>query len=133
MTYRPVRERAVPAVEAAVEQALGGSGYDEISLTSLSTADYTAIGGLVSSLGGSLHERKATLSVSSLRAYGLPEDLLAELGRVRTTGLTFAPEAGTQRLRDVINKTVSDEDLDESARTAFRRGWNRIKLYFMIG
>jgi radical SAM family uncharacterized protein/radical SAM-linked protein len=133
MTYRPVRERAVPAVEAAVEQALGGSGYDEISLTSLSTADYTAIGGLVSSLGGSLHERKATLSVSSLRAYGLPEDLLAELGRVRTTGLTFAPEAGTQRLRDVINKTVSDEDLDESARTAFRLGWNRIKLYFMIG
>ncbi|MBM4319524.1 MAG: TIGR03960 family B12-binding radical SAM protein, partial [Deltaproteobacteria bacterium] len=133
MTYRPVRERSVAAVLDTVLAALRATGYDEVSLTSLSTADYSALPLLVGQLGERLHEARAALSVSSLRAYGLGEELLRAIARVRTTGLTFAPEAGTQRLREVINKNVGDADLESSAAQAFRTGWSKLKLYFMIG
>lgn len=133
MTYRPLRERAPGSVRSTVRAALGECGYDEVSLTCLSTADYFALHPLILGLNEDLMPAKVALSVSSLRAYGLPEELLSELARVRTTGLTFAPEAGTQRLRDVINKNVSDEDLDRSAEQAYGLGWSKLKLYFMMG
>ncbi len=133
MTYRPLRERSPESVVRSVLQAVERSGYDEVSLTSLSTADYSGLRAVLAELAGELHRRKVALSVSSLRAYGLPEDVLGAIASVRATGLTLAPEAGSQRLRDVINKNVSDQDLAEAVRTAFELGWSRIKLYFMIG
>jgi len=133
MTYRPLRERAPLSVRSTVSGALAQCGHDEVSLTCLSTADYFALQPLIVGLNQELLPAKVALSVSSLRAYGLPEELLAELARVRTTGLTFAPEAGTQRLRDVINKNVSDQDLDRSAELAYGMGWGKLKLYFMMG
>ncbi|MBM4116716.1 TIGR03960 family B12-binding radical SAM protein [bacterium] len=134
MIYRPVRERSPAAVVDAVLRGLRESGYDEVSLTSLSTADYSAIVPLVRELVERLaHEGEVSLAVSSLRAYGLPEALLDDLQQVRATSLTFAPEAGTQRLRDVINKNVSEEHILESARRVFSRKWDSMKLYFLIG
>ena len=108
-------------------------GYDETSLTSLSTADYSCVTPLVTDLMKKLRERKVSLGVSSLRAYGLNEDLLDEIASVRATGLTFAPEAGSQRMRDVVNKNVTLAHITESAERVFARGFNRLKLYFMIG
>lgn len=134
MIYRPVRERSPAAVVDAVMRGLRESGYDEVSLTSLSTADYSAIVPLVHELVERLAgEGEVSLAVSSLRAYGLPEPLLDDLQQVRAASLTFAPEAGTQRMRDVINKNVSEEHILESARRVFSRKWDSMKLYFMIG
>ena len=133
MIYRPVRERSPGQVLDAVSGALREGGYDEVSLTSLSTADYSAISPLVKTVMGGLRDRHVSLSVSSLRAYGLADDLLDEISSVKTTGLTFAPEAGSQRLRDVINKNITDADIEATARRVFSRGWHRMKLYFMIG
>lgn len=133
MIYRPVRERRPDAVVAALVGMVEGGGYDETSLTCLSTADYSSITPLVRTIMAQLRGRKVALAVSSLRAYGLSEELLDELASVRATGLTFAPEAGTQRMRDVVNKNVTEEHIRDSADRVFRRGWNRLKLYFMIG
>ncbi|MBL8787008.1 MAG: TIGR03960 family B12-binding radical SAM protein [Deltaproteobacteria bacterium] len=133
MIYRPVRERDPDSVVDTVIKALDIGGYDEASLTSLSTADYSCISPLIKKVMGKLRERRASLSVSSLRAYGLDEDLLDEISSVKATGLTFAPEAGTQRMRDVINKNISEEDLLRTAERVFQRGWQRMKFYFMIG
>ncbi len=133
MIYRPVRERSPEAVLDTVMRGLRESGYDEVSLTSLSTADYSAIVPLVTELMARLEDAHVSLAVSSLRAYGLPEELLGEIERVRATSLTFAPEAGTQRLRDVVNKNVSEEQILGSARRVFARKWNHMKCYFMIG
>lgn len=133
MIYRPVRERDPREVVATVLGSLDKGGYDEVSLTSLSTADYSCITPLVTKVMSELRPRKVSVSVSSLRAYGLGEDLLDEIASVRAGGLTFAPEAGTQRMRDVITKNVTDEDIERSARNAFTRGFGRLKLYFMIG
>ena len=108
-------------------------GYDETALTSLSTADYSCITPLVKAAMAKLAPEKVSLSVSSLRAYGLNEDLLGEIASVRAGGLTFAPEAGTQRMRDVIAKNVTEADILESAHRVFGRGFSRMKLYFMIG
>ncbi len=133
MIYRPVRERSP---ESIVDSVIGGveqGGYDETSLTSLSTADYSCITPLVKTVMSELRERKVSLSVSSLRAYGLNEDILDEMASMKITGLTFAPEAGTQRMRDVVNKNVSEEHVEQSTHRVFERGWNRLKLYFMIG
>jgi radical SAM family uncharacterized protein/radical SAM-linked protein len=133
MIYRPVRERDP---EAIVEAVLGGvqkGGYDETSLTALSTADVSCVTPLVRKVMSELRPRKVSLSVSSLRAYGLNEDLLDEITTVRATGLTFAPEAGTQRMRDVICKNVTEEHIAESAHRVFARGYGRMKCYFMIG
>src|SRR5258706_15559088 len=106
MIYRPVRERAPDAIVRRVVEGVKKGGYDETSLTALSTADVSCISPLVKRVMTELKKRQVSLSVSSLRAYGLKEDLLDEMSSVRATGLTFPPEAGTQRMRDVINKNV---------------------------
>jgi radical SAM superfamily enzyme YgiQ (UPF0313 family) len=108
-------------------------GYDETSLTSLSTADYSCVTPLVKAAMAKLRDQKVSLSVSSLRAYGLNDDLLADMATMKAQGLTFAPEAGTQRMRDVITKNVTEEDINLSAERVFGRGFQRMKLYFMIG
>ena len=113
--------------------AIEKGGYDEASLTSLSTADYSCISPLVKSVMEKLRPEKISLGISSLRAYGLDEDLLDDIASVKATGLTFAPEAGTQRMRDVVNKNITEEDVLRSCRTAFRHGWSQVKLYFIIG
>lgn len=133
MIYRPVRERDPDSIVESVIQGIRKGGHDETSLTSLSTADYSCILPLMKKVMGRLREEKVSLSVSSLRAYGLGPEILDEMASVRATGLTFAPEAGTQRMRDVINKNVTEEDITRSAENIFSRGWSRMKLYFMIG
>src|SRR5215470_4827990 len=133
MLYRPVRERSPESIVDTIVGQVEKAGYDETSLTSLSTADFSCITPLVKTVMSKLRARKVALGVSSLRAYGLNEDLLDEMASVRATGLTFAPEAGTQRMRDVVNKNVTEAHIRESAERVFRRGWNRLKLYFMIG
>ena len=133
MIYRPVRERDPEQIVATVVSAVKKSGYDEASLTSLSTADYSCIAPLVKRVADELAPKQVSLGVSSLRAYGLDENVLDDIARVRATGVTFAPEAGTQRMRDVINKNVTEEQLMQTAERVFSRGWQSMKLYFMIG
>ncbi len=133
MIYRPVREREPKAIIDAMVRSVSEVGYDEASLTSLSTADYSAITPLVHEAIGVLAPYHVSLSVSSLRAYGLSENVLDDMKQQRASGLTFAPEAGSQRMRDVINKNVTDAQLMETAERVFSRGWNKMKLYFMIG
>ncbi|HJL15375.1 MAG TPA: TIGR03960 family B12-binding radical SAM protein [Sandaracinaceae bacterium LLY-WYZ-13_1] len=133
MIYRPVRERSPESILESIQKAVKDGGYDEASLTCLSTADYSAIHPLVKEVMRALEKDRVSLSVSSLRAYGLDEELLDEIKKVRATGLTFAPEAGTQRMRDVVNKNVTEEQLMLTAERVFERGWSRMKLYFMIG
>ncbi|HXN33559.1 MAG TPA: TIGR03936 family radical SAM-associated protein, partial [Polyangiaceae bacterium] len=133
MIYRPVRERDPEQIVATVVSAVKKSGYDEASLTSLSTADYSCIAPLVKRVADELAPKQVSLGVSSLRAYGLEENVLDDVARVRATGVTFAPEAGTQRMRDVINKNVTEEQLMQTAERVFARGWQSMKLYFMIG
>jgi radical SAM family uncharacterized protein/radical SAM-linked protein len=133
MIYRPVRERSPDSIVESLVSGVDVAGYDETSLTSLSTADYACITPLVKRVMSELRERKVSLSVSSLRAYGLGEDILDEMASMRITGLTFAPEAGTQRMRDVVNKNVAESHIEESTHRVFERGWHRLKLYFMIG
>jgi radical SAM family uncharacterized protein/radical SAM-linked protein len=133
MIYRPVRERDPDSIVRSVVEGVKKGGYDETSLTALSTADVSCITPLVKRVMKELKREQVSLSVSSLRAYGLNEELLDEMSSVRATGLTFAPEAGTQRMRDVINKNVTEEDITASAEKIFSRGWSRMKCYFMIG
>ncbi|MEY3014203.1 MAG: hypothetical protein RIT45_2938 [Pseudomonadota bacterium] len=133
MIYRPVRERAPTEVVRTVLSAIDKAGYDEVSLTTLSTADYSCISPLVKEVARELRGRKASLSVASLRAYGLADDLLDEIGSIRASSLTFAPEAGSQRMRDVINKNVSEADLHATAHRVFSRNWRKVKCYFILG
>src|SRR5690606_12965228 len=133
MIYRPVRERKPEEVVQTVLRALENTGHDEVSLTALSTADVSCISPLIKKLADETAPRRVALSVASLRAYGLADDLLDEMRRVRAGGLTFAPEAGTQRMRDVINKNVTEEQLLETAERVFSRGFDRMKLYFILG
>ncbi len=133
MIYRPVRERRPQDVIDTVTRAVAKGGYEEASLTSLSTADYSAISPLIRGVMERLRPEKVGLGISSLRAYGLSEELLDEIASVKATGLTFAPEAGTQRLRDVINKNISDEDIEATCKRVFARGWSKMKLYFILG
>ena len=131
--YRPGRFRTVDALAAEVDASLRHTGYDEVSLTSLSSADHPCLGELLDRLAPVCAGRKVSLSVSSLRAYGLPDSALRVLGHTRRAGLTLAPEAGTQRLRDVISKRVTDTDLLDGVRRIAAAGWRRVKLYFMLG
>jgi len=133
MIYRPVRERNPENVVQMMMDGLKNGGFDEASLTCLSTADYSAVTPLVVELIDKLQKENATLGISSLRAYGLDERILDKLAEVKNTSLTFAPEAGSQRMRDVINKNISEEDLLKTATSVFSRGWTKMKLYFMIG
>ncbi|MDH4468917.1 MAG: TIGR03960 family B12-binding radical SAM protein [Bacteriovoracaceae bacterium] len=133
MIYRPVRERAPDKVIDMVMQGIKNGGFDEASLTCLSTADYSAVTPLIVDLIDKISTENATLGISSLRAYGLDKRILDKMATVKNTSLTFAPEAGTQRMRDVINKNISQEDMMNTARDVFSRGWSKMKLYFMIG
>ncbi len=133
MIYRPVRERSPKKVTQMVMEGLQNGGFNEASLTCLSTADYSAVTPLVLDLIEKLSEERSTLGVSSLRAYGLDKQILDKLAEVKNTSLTFAPEAGSQRMRNVISKNVSEEDMLQTAKDVFSRGWKKMKLYFMIG
>ncbi len=133
MIYRPVRERSPESIATSLLEGVDRAGYEETGLTCLSTADFSSITPLVKKLAGELRKRGVSMSVASLRAYGLNEDLLDELALTRISGLTFAPEAGTQRMRDVVNKNITEAHVEESSRRVFERGWHRLKLYFMIG
>jgi radical SAM family uncharacterized protein/radical SAM-linked protein len=133
MIYRPVRERDPKEIIDTVLSALDKSGQDEVSLTALSTADVSCISPLIKQLVEKTAPERISLGVASLRAYGLAEDLLDDMRKVRASGLTFAPEAGTQRMRDVINKNVTEAQLMETAERVFSRGFDKMKLYFIIG
>ncbi len=133
MIYRPVRERDPEEVVDTVLRALEKSGQDEVSLTALSTADVSCISPLIKKLVEKTAPERVSLSVASLRAYGLAEDLLDDMRKVRVSGLTFAPEAGTQRMRDVITKNVTEAQLMETAERVFSRGFDKMKLYFILG
>ena len=128
-----MRERDPQHIIDTIVKAVREGGYDEASLTSLSTADYSAITPLVHEVMAALEGKKVNVSVSSLRAYGLSEQVLDDMKTQRAGGLTFAPEAGTQRMRDVVNKNVTEAQLMETAQRIFERGWLKMKLYFMIG
>ena len=133
MIYRPVRERDPARLIETITDAVAKGGYEEASLTSLSTADYSAITPLVRGVMARLRPEKISLGISSLRAYGLSEELLDEIASVKATSLTFAPEAGTQRMRDVINKNISEADILSTCERVFSRGWSKMKLYFILG
>jgi radical SAM family uncharacterized protein/radical SAM-linked protein len=131
--YRPVRERDPKQIVDTIIDGIENGGYDETSLTSLSTADYSCLEPLVKVLGRELERRNVSFSVSSLRASGVTQSLAREIARVRKTGFTIAPEAGTQRMRDVINKNITEADVMNSCSVAFEEGWSAMKMYFMIG
>lgn len=133
MVYRPVRERDLDDLCELARRLVTNTGYEEISLMSLSSADYSRIRELVSNLLQRYSGSGVAVSLPSLRVDSFSVDLAKEVEKGRKTGLTFAPEAGTQRLRDVINKGVTRNDLLEAVRAAFAAGWQAVKLYFMIG
>jgi len=131
--YRPVRSRSVEKLLEQGKTALEHSGYQEVTLLSLSSSDYRGLNDLCDGLMDYCEPRGIGLSLPSLRADNFSMDIMQRVQKVRKSGLTFAPEAGTQRLRDVINKNVTEADLIESCAVAFRGGWNSVKLYFMLG
>jgi radical SAM family uncharacterized protein/radical SAM-linked protein len=133
MIYRPVREREAAALLAWVDEALGATGYEEVTLLSLSAGDYGPLPWLLQSLMDRLAPARVALSLPSLRADTLTPEMMAQIQRVRRTGLTLAPEAGSERLRQVINKNLPEDKIIASARQAFAAGWQLLKLYFMIG
>jgi len=133
MIYRPVREKNTDKLISHAEKLIKNTGYEEISLTSLSICDYSDIQNLVFSIVQKYEKDKVGVSLPSLRVDSFSVDLIKQIQKVRKTGLTFAPEAGTQRMRDIINKGVTEKNLMESVSSAFQAGWSTIKLYFMIG
>ncbi len=133
MLYRPVRERDPAQVAAWVEEALDNTGYEEVSLLSLSAGDYRPLSWLLTRLMDRLAPRKVALSLPSLRADTLTPEMMDQIKRVRRTGLTLAPEAGSEHLRRLINKNLTEEEILAAAARAFGAGWQLLKLYFMIG
>jgi len=133
MLYRPVRERTPQKVFDLAVQALAATGYEDLSLLSLSTSDYGCIVPLMQRLMGRYATERVAVSLPSLRAGTLSPDLMDLIRQVRKTGFTIAPEAGSQRLRDVINKNINEGEIIETVRAAFQMGWQLVKLYFMIG
>lgn len=133
MIYRPVREISKENLMERADKLVKSTGYDEISLTSLSICDYSDINNLVVDLTRKYESERVGISLPSLRIDSFSVGLINEIQKVRKTGLTFAPEAGSQRMRDVINKGVTEDDLINSVTSAFESGWSTIKLYFMIG
>ena len=131
--YRPVRERSPEKIRQLINDALRNSGYEEISLLSLSTGDYSCIEPLLSSMMAEHADDRVAVSLPSLRVGSLTEELMEEVKKVRKTGFTLAPEAGSERLRAVINKGISESDLLDATGNAYRLGWRLIKLYFMMG
>lgn len=133
MVYRPVRERSSDAIVRDALEALRCTGYEEVSLTSLSTADHSQLEDVLRRLTRRLEGTGVAISVPSLRVDSFTLSLARLLGEGRKSGLTFAPEAGSQRLRDVINKNVTEDELLSTVTAAFGAGWRRVKLYFMLG
>ena len=131
--YRPVREHSVDKLVETAQKLIDNTGYEEMSLSSLSTSDFTCLQELIDRLLPITVDKRINLSLPSLRVDNFSMELMEKVQAVKKSGLTFAPEAGTQRLRDVINKNVLEEDLLRTAGIAFDGGYNRIKLYFMIG
>ena len=131
--YRPARERTEAKLRQQARGLVDCSGYNEMSLTSLSSADYSCLGGLVDDLMNDFQDEEVSFSLPSLRIDSFSIELAHKMQQVRKSGLTFAPEAGTQRLRDVINKGVTEENLMNACGSAFRQGWKQVKLYFMMG
>ncbi len=131
--YRPFREKSVDVLDKQCHDLCNNTGYDEISLSSLSTSDYKEINELLDQLLTWTKNENTGISLPSLRVDGFSTEMMSKIKSVRRSGLTFAPEAGTQRLRDVINKNVTEEELFKTVNTAFSGGWTTIKLYFMIG
>ena len=131
--YRPARERTEAKLRQQARGLVDCSGYNEMSLTSLSSADYSCLGGLVDDLMNDFRDEEVSFSLPSLRIDSFSIELAHKMQQVRKSGLTFAPEAGTQRLRDVINKGVTEENLMNACGSAFRQGWKQVKLYFMMG
>ena len=133
MTYRPVRERPKEQIIAAAEEGLAVTGHDEVSLTSLSTTDHSQCAQILNTLNGELRAKGVRVSIPSQRLDSFGVEMAGAVAGSKRGGLTFAPEAGSQRLRDVINKNVTEEDIERAATNAFRAGWRRMKLYFMMG
>ncbi|BBO70205.1 B12-binding protein [Desulfosarcina alkanivorans] len=133
MIYRPVRERQPEAIVDSVGRSLEETGYEDLSLLSLSTGDYSCIAPLLKTIMDYGQNDRVAVSLPSLRAGSLTPELMGLIKKVRKTGFTIAPEAGSQRLRDVINKNISESDILETVENAFSLGWKIIKLYFMIG
>ncbi len=133
LVYRPVRERSPGVVEGCAREILENTGYEEISLVSLSSSDYSCIDPLSERMARELGEKRTSISLPSLRVDHFSVALAGRVREVRNTGITLAPEAGTQRLRDVINKGVTDEDYTAALETAFGSGCDQLKLYFMMG
>jgi radical SAM family uncharacterized protein len=131
--YRPVRERSAGKLLGIARNLVESTGYEEISLTSLSTSDYISLKELTDGLINEMEPKKVNLSLPSLRVDSFSLELMEKAQKVRKSGLTFAPEAGSQRLRNIINKGVTEEDLLKSVSTAFGGGWSGVKLYFMLG
>ncbi len=131
--YRPLRERRPETLLSLAENLLSSSGFDEISLSSLSTSDFKGLACLTDGLLKITEEKKIGLSLPSLRIDNFSLELMEKVQKVRKSGITFAPEAGTQRLRDVINKNITEENILKSTKLLFNGGWTNVKLYFMIG
>ncbi len=133
MVYRPIREKTPEVLNEQAKKLCAATGYDEISLVSLSISDYSKLRPLCECLLEWTNDKRVNLSLPSLRADSFSEELMEKVSSVRASGLTFAPEAGTQRLRDAINKNVTEEDLMHACKIAFEGGKNQVKLYFMLG
>ncbi len=131
--YRPVREKSAETINAQSHALCENTGYEEFSLSSLSTSDYTELEKLLPMLLDWAEKEQTNISLPSLRVDGFSEELAAKLNVLRRSGLTFAPEAGTQRLRDAINKNLSEPEILDTAKKAFSAGWTAVKLYFMMG
>lgn len=131
--YRPIREKRSDTIDRQARTLCESTGYDEVSLCSLSTSDYSEIESLVPKLLSWAPQENINVALPSLRVDNFSETLMEELKKVRKSGLTFAPEAGTQRLRDAINKNVTEEEVLKTCRQAFAGGWSAVKLYFMMG
>lgn len=132
-TYRPIREKSVETINEQAKALIKSTGYDELSLCSLSTSDHSCVNEMLTSLIDWTVKDKINLSLPSLRIDNFSDELADKLNQVRRSGLTFAPEAGTQRLRDVINKNITEEEVIRTCTKAFDSGWTSVKLYFMMG
>ena len=133
MIYRPTREKSIDMIKACIDGIIDETGYDEISLSSLSSGDYSQIETLIKDLVDRYEEERIGVALPSLRIDSLSIEMLEQIQKIRKTGLTLAPEAGSQRMRDIINKGVTEKNLIDTVESAFAKGWGHVKLYFMVG
>lgn len=131
--YRPIREKSPEVINEQAYNLIKNTGYDEVSLISLSTSDYTQIQPLLSDMIDWTQEKNVNISLPSLRVDNFSDELVEKMKLIRKSGLTFAPEAGSQRLRDAINKNITEDEIMSTVRIAFKSGWTTVKLYFMLG